>query len=87
MNSIIQSLGCSQGSSSTKFSCNAQRVPRQTRAQAEPLMPHAETYHPDAFKSKDSRAKKQRVGLPGCYQGQVAGIGNVLGKKKKTILS
>lgn len=64
-----------------KFSCNAQRVPWQTQAQAEPLMPHTETYHPDAFKSKDSRAKKQRVGLPGCYQGQVAGIGNVLEKK------
>lgn len=68
-NSIIQILGYCQRSSSANTA--ATQGLWQARARAEPPvqaapLPHAKTYHPDAFKSKDRSAKKQRVSLPGC---------------------
>lgn len=66
---------------SSVCSCKAEQVLQQARAGlSSAALPHAQTYHTNAFKSKDCSAKEQRVGLPGCCQGQVSGIRNVLEK-------
>jgi len=41
------------------------------------------SYHPDAFKCKNGRAKEQRVGLPGSHQGEVAGVWDILKERKQ----
>lgn len=42
--------------------------------------PQYPSYHADAFKRKDCRAKEQRVGLPWSHQGEVAGVRDPLEK-------